>query len=233
MEGDCLASYAPVLRGFVLVPILAGAVLGALFAWPGDAFGQTAFDRRCWAPRPSHSERTDWYDAEGNFVRDTSVRSVASLARRFAGTYRLLVVTSEGDWEREIIEYRMTLAPPTPTQKVRIARIPAAADGRLQVPLVAVLAYSRGVRGREPVTGRPRGDLSGEVNFEYWPSLGKIGFNVGLGFDTGTLFQVTDVTAAGPFRGRWSDGGYGASELATSIEPVLEQARGYFCALPR
>jgi hypothetical protein len=215
----------------LLVAVIAAAVCG--IALPHDAFGQDALERRCWAPRPPYSERTDWYDAEGGFVRDTSIRSVASLVQRFAGTYRLLVVTSEGDWEKEVAEYRMTLAAPTPAQEAQIARIPAVASGRLQVPLVAELVYERGVRGREPLTGRPHRDLSGEVNFEYWPSWGKIGFNVGLGIDTGTLFQVTDVAAAGAFSGRWSDGGLVAIELETSIEPLLEEPRGYFCALPK
>ena len=205
------------MQSFVAL-IAAMTVAACAAAWPSEASAQADVDRRCWAPAPPYSERTDWYDADGDFVRDTSIRSPTSLSERFGGTYRLLVVTSEGDLEKEVIEYRLTLAAPTRSQQQQIDRIPAVANGRLQVPLVAVLIYERGVRGRETLTGRPHRDLSGEVNFEYWPSWGKLGFNVGLGMDTGTLFQVTDVSAAGAFSGRWQDGGLVAIELATPIE---------------
>jgi hypothetical protein len=153
--------------------------------------------------------------------------------RRFAGTYRLLVVTSEGGLEKEVIEYKLKLAPPTQSQREPSDRIPAVASGRLQVPLVAVLAYERGALGQHTMTARPYRDLSGVVNFEYWPASGKIGFNIGLAIDAGTLFQLTDVQARGAFSGRWQDGGLTAIQVDTPIEPVLEHVRGYFCALPR
>jgi hypothetical protein len=199
---------------------------------PSYALAQGDANHRCWAPSLPYSERTDWYDAEGRFVQDTNPRSTASLVRRFAGKYRLLVVTSEGGFEKEIVEYNLKLAPPTPSQEVKIRHIPAVASGRLQVPLVAVLEYKRGAVGRRTITDGPKGDLSGEVNFEYWPATGEISFNVGLGMDSGTLFQVTNVNGSGPFSGRWRDGGYSAIQVDTPIEPLLEHVRGYFCALP-
>jgi hypothetical protein len=199
---------------------------------PSYALAQGDPNLQCWAPPPSYSERTDWYDAEDRFVGDTSIRSTASLVGRFAGTYRLLVVTSEGGLEKEVAEYNLKLAPPTLAQREKIGRIGAVASGRLQVPLVAVLEYKRAVVGRHTVTDRSHGDLSGEVNFEYWPATGKIGFNVGLALDSGTLFQVTRVNERGLFSGRWEDGSYSAIQIDTPIEPLLEHVRGYFCALP-
>jgi hypothetical protein len=220
------------MRSLVMLTSALG-VASCSAAWPHKMLAQADPDRRCWAPSPPYSERTDWYDAEGQFVHDTGARSIASLVERFAGDYRLLVVTSEGGLEKEIIEYRLRLARPTRPQSEQIARIPAVAIGRLQVPLVAVLEYERGALGQHAMKTRPYRDLSGVVNFEYWPASGKIGFNVGLGFDTGTLFQVTDVRSSGPFSGRWQDGGLTAVQVDTPIEPVLEHVRGYFCALPR
>jgi hypothetical protein len=198
----------------------------------GYALAQARPDDRCWAPPPSYTERTDWYDAEGRYVQDTTARSTASLVRRFAGTYRLLVVTSEGGLEREVAEYKLKLARPTKAQDEKIRTIGAVASGKLQVPLVGVLEFKRGAVGRRTIRDRSRGDLSGEVNFEYWPATGKIGFNVGLGLDSGTLFQVISVNERGQFSGRWEDGGYVAIEVNTPIEPLLEHMRGYFCALP-
>jgi hypothetical protein len=146
--------------------LIAVALLGS--ALPYDAGAQEGPTQRCWTVSPSYSERTDWYDAEDRFVRDTSTRSSASLVRRFAGTYRLLVVMSEGAWEKEIVEYNLKLAPPTPSQLERIRRIPAATSGRLQVPLVAVIEYRRGAVGQRAMTRRRTyNDVSGEVNFEY------------------------------------------------------------------
>ena len=197
-----------------------------------EALAQAGFDRECLAPAPPYSERTDWYDAEGLFVHDTSARSSSSLADRFAGAYRLIVVTTEGALEKEIVEYRMSLGAPNRSQQEQIDRLPAVASGRLQVPLVAKLDYERGATGQQRMARRPYRDFSGQVNFEYWPNSGKIGFDVGLGIDTGTLFQVTDVSEQGTFRGRWEDGGMVAIQMQTLILPILEHVRGYFCALP-
>src|SRR3954454_1362905 len=115
------------------------------------ALAQADPNQRCWAPSPPYSERTNWYHAEGRFVDDTTVRSTESLVRRFAGTYRLLVVTSEGRPEREVAEYNLTLAPPTRAQDSKIRQIGAVKAGSLQVPLVAVLRYTRAIVGRDSV----------------------------------------------------------------------------------
>jgi hypothetical protein len=189
-------------------------------------------NERCWAPEPSYSERTEWYDARGRFINDTNTRSTASLVRRFAGRYRLLIVTTEGGLEREVAEYNLKLAPPSPRTGQKIQQIGAVVAGKLQVPLVAILSYKRGIAGRRAVKAGLQGELSGEWNFEYWPGTGKIGFNVGLGLDSGTLFQVTNVNERGQFSGRWEDGGYSVAEVNTPIAPLLEHVRGYFCALP-
>ena len=199
---------------------------------PRYALAQDDANHGCWAPQPSYSERTDWYDADGRFVNDTKTRSTASLVRQFAGTYRLVVVTSEGSLEKEVTEYKLRLALPTQAQGEKIRQIGAVAAGRLQVPLIAILDYRRGAVGRRTVTDRSRGGLSGEVNFEYWPATGKIGFKVGLAMDSGTLFHVTSVNEHAQFSGRWEDGGYVAIQVSTPIEPLLEHRRGYFCAFP-
>jgi hypothetical protein len=128
----------------------------------GHALSQGDPKHQCWAPPPSYSERADWYDAEGRFVRDTNIRSIPSLVLRFAGTYRLLVITSEGGLEKEVAEYNLKLAPPTRAQREKIGQIGAVASGRLQVPLVAVLNYKRAIVGQRGVKDRSGGNLSGE-----------------------------------------------------------------------
>src|SRR5690242_2460219 len=80
-------------------------------------------NERCWAPEPSYSERTEWYDARCRFINDTNTRSTASLVRRFAGRYRLLIVTTEGGLEREVAEYNLKLAPPSPRTGQKIQQI--------------------------------------------------------------------------------------------------------------
>lgn len=186
----------------------------------------------CQAAVASLEERADWYDADGDFIRDTTPQSSAALAQRFAGRYTLLVVTTEGSLEKVLAEYRLELAVPTSAQAEAARRIPAAAAGKLVVPLVAKMEFRRGATGRQRTVGRPSPDIAGKTNFEYWPERGKLGFNVGLGLDTGTLFKITDVEADGGFRGRWTDGGFVVIQLDTPVGPVLEKQGGYFCALP-
>jgi hypothetical protein len=216
------------LKSFDVSSLIVAVALGSVVS--EYALAQDDPGQRCWAPQPAYSERTDWYGADGRFVNDTNTRSTVSLVQQFAGTYRLVVVTSEGGLEKEVAEYKLKLAPPTQAQGEKIRQIGAVAAGSLQVPLIAILEYRRGAVGRRTVTDRSRADLSGEVNFEYWPATGKIGFRVGLGMDSGALFHVTSVNEHGQFSGRWADGGYVAIQVSTPIEPLLEQRRGYFCA---
>jgi hypothetical protein len=62
---------------------------------------------------------------------------------------------------------------------------------------------------------------------------GKVGFNIGLGIDSGTLFHITDIEADGSFAGRWSDGGMTVIQYDTPLGPVAEGVRGYFCGIVR
>ena len=186
----------------------------------------------CMAPTPRVGERTGWYDADGLYVLDSTPKSSETIVQKFAGTYTLLVVTTEGTLEKVLAEYRLTLAPPSPTQLAEIHQLPAAAEGRLLVPLVGVLHYARGATGSRKTDGAPWPDLTGDANFEYWPNRGKLAFSVGLGIDSGTLFQVTHVEADGGFSGRWTNGGYVAIQVDTPVGAVLEMERGYFCAMP-
>jgi hypothetical protein len=78
--------------------------------------------------------------------------------------------------------------------------------------------------------GPPRVNIHGPIQLEYWPARGKLGFNIGLGMDTGTLFHITDVEENGAFAGRWSEGGSTSIQFDTPVGPLLEQVRGYFCA---
>lgn len=205
--------------------------VGTVFQTP--ALAQADSGVMCEAPQPFPDERTDWYDAEGDFIRDTTPLSSATLAQKFAGSYRLLVVTSEGSLEKVIAEYKLDLAVPTAAQAEEARRIPAAAAGKLVVPLVATMEFRRGATGRKMTAGRPWPDIAGKSNFEYWPARGKLGFNLGIGIDAGTLFDITDVEADGSFRGRWTDGGLTVMQLDTPVGPVLEKERGYFCGLAR
>jgi hypothetical protein len=197
------------------------------------ALAQAQAASLCMAVRPSLDERTSWYDADGDFVRDTTPQNSTALAQRFAGAYTLLVVTTEGSLEKVLAEYELRLAAPNPEQTDQVRQIPAAAAGKLIVPLIATIEYRRGATGGHRAAGRPRPDITGTTNFEYWPGRGKLGFNVGLGIDTGTLFHITDVEADGSFAGRWTDGGLTVIQLDTPVGPVLEAERGYFCAMPR
>jgi hypothetical protein len=56
---------------------------------------------------------------------------------------------------------------------------------------------------------------------------------VGLGLDSGTLFDITEVNADGSFAGRWTDGGFSVVKLDTPVGALLEKEQGYFCALPK
>jgi hypothetical protein len=206
--------------------------LAANAFWCSGAAAQTDPDSMCEAARPPYGERTDWYDADGLIILDTVSKSSEAIVHRFAGAYTLLVITTEGSWEKVIAEYHLELAPPSTTEAAQISQIPAAAEGRLIVPLTATMRYRRSVTGRRKTAGPPRPDITGVTNFEYWPERGKLAFNVGLGIDSGTLFQVTEVEADGRFRGRWTDGGYVVIQLDTPVGPVLEHERGYFCAMP-
>ena len=229
--GSTIAIKETVPKSSDVIRLIVAVALGS--GVPRCALAQADPNHRCWAPQPSYSERTDWYDADGRFVNDTNTLSTVSFVRKLAGTYRLVVVTSEGTIEKEVAEYKLKLEPPTQAQGDKIRQIGAVAAGRLQVPLIAILEYRRGAVGRRTVTDRSRADLSGEVNLEYWPATGKIGFNVGLAMDSGTLFHVTSVNEHGQFSGRWEDGGYVAIQVSTPIEPLLEHLRGYFCAFPK
>lgn len=213
-----------------------GLVFGVWPVWAAplrSALAQADPAAMCEAVNPPWEVRTAWYSAEGDFVRDTTPKSSAALAERFAGDYRLLVVTTEGSLEKVVTEYALRLAAPSPLQTEHIRQIPAAAQRKLVVPLVATMVLKRSATGHHETAGRPRPELAGTTNFEYWPAWGKLGFSVGLGIDTGTLFHITDVEADGSFGGRWTDGGLTVIQLDTPVGPVIEKVRGYFCAMPQ
>jgi hypothetical protein len=216
---------------FSLASALAAGLWGAALQTPGAA--QTNGAPMCRAVSQTSDERTSWFDADRDFIRDTAVQSAGALVKRFAGTYTLLVVTSEGSLEKRIAEYALKLEPPDPTQSDQIRQIPAVTAGRLLVPLMATINYRRGAIGRRKTADRPWPDIAGSTRFDYWPDRGHLGFNVGLGLDSGTLFDITEVNADGSFAGRWTDGGFTVVQLDTPVGPLLEKEQGYFCALPK
>jgi hypothetical protein len=187
----------------------------------------------CRAVSQTSDDRTSWFDADRDFIRDTTAQSAGALVKRFAGTYTLLVVTSEGSLEKRIAEYALKLEPPDSAQSDQVRQIPAVTAGRLLVPLMATINYRRGAIGRRKTADRPWPDIAGSARFDYWPGRGHLGFNVGLGLDSGTLFDITEVNADGSFAGRWTDGGFTVVQLDTPVGPILEKEQGYFCALPK
>jgi hypothetical protein len=216
---------------FSLASALAAWLWGAALQTPGAAQSNGA--PMCRAVSQTSDERTSWFDADRDFIRDTAVQSAGALVKRFAGTYTLLVVTSEGSLEKRIAEYALKLEPPDAAQSDQIRQIPAVTAGRLLVPLMATINYRRGAAGRRKTADRPRPDIASSARFDYWPERGHLGFNVGLGLDSGTLFDITEVNADGSFAGRWTDGGFTVVQLDTPVGPLLEKEQGYFCALPK
>src|SRR4051812_48244413 len=98
---------------FWLASALAAWLWGAALETPGAAHSAAPM---CRAVSPTLDERTSWYDADGDFIRDTATKSAGALVQRFAGTYTLLVVTSEGSLEKRIAEYALKLEPPDAAQ---------------------------------------------------------------------------------------------------------------------
>lgn len=216
---------------FLLASALAAWLWGAALQTPVAAQSHGA--PMCRAVAHTSDERTSWYDADGDFIRDTTARSPGALVQRFAGSYTLLVVTSEGSLEKRIAEYALKLERPDAAQADQIRQIPAVTAGRLLVPLMATIDYRRGAVGRRKTADPPRPDITGSARFDYWPERGHLGFNVDLALDAGTLFDITEVNADGSFAGRWADGGLTVVQLDTPVGPMLEKEQGYFCALPK
>ena len=171
-------------------------------AYSQASAAQDTLPWRCVTPQPALSERTDWYDADGDYMRDTTPKSPQDLREHFRRAYSLLVVRSEGGIEHVMDEYDLRWAEPSDTQNRGLRQIPAVASGRVTIPLVGTLAHRRGAIGHEVNRKAPTWDVSGPIQLEYWPATGKLGFNIGLGIDTGTLFHITDVEADGSFSGR-------------------------------
>jgi len=128
-------------------------------------------------------------------------------------------------------EYELRWAAPTESQSRDLRRIGAVESGALTVPLVGTLAHRRSTVGTAVKREPPPWDLSGPIQLEYWPKTGKLGFNIGLGIDTGTLFHITEVEADGRFAGRWRDGSMTVIQFETPLGPVAEAVRGYFCGI--
>ena len=213
--------------GIRLCPVL--AVL--LSAHTQASAAQETLPWRCVTPQPTLSERTDWYDADGDYIRDTTPKNSQYLRDHFRRTYSLLVVRSEGGMEHVMDEYHLRWAEPLDSQDRELRRIPAVESGRMLIPLMGTLAHSRGTVGNDVKRGTPTWDISGPIHLEYWPETGKIGFNIGLGIDTGTLFHITNVEADGSFSGRWTDGSMTVLQFETPLGPVAEHVRGYFCGI--
>lgn len=210
------------LRSWLAMIVIAGI-------WPGFASAQGQRSQRCESVRPSLSERTDWYDEDGHYIRDTTPRGAAVLSKHFRREYLLLVITTEGRPDKVIDEYELRWAPPTDSQRTRLHRTPAVASGALTVPLVGTLTHRRSATMTAVKSGPPRLNIRGPIQLEYWPARGKLGFNTGPGIDVGTIFHITDVEADGSFAGRWSDGGLTAIAFDTPVGSLLEKERGYFC----
>jgi hypothetical protein len=200
-------------------------------AYSQASSAQESLPWRCVTPRPPLSERTDWYDADGNYVQDTTPKGPKFLREHFREAYSLLVVRSEGGMEHVMDEYDLRWSEPSDSQSRDLRPLPPIESRRFIIPLAGTLAHRRGVIGREVKRGAPTWDISGPIQLEYWPATGKLGFNIGLGIDTGTLFHITDVEADGSFSGRWSDGSMTVLQFDTPLGPVAEHVRGYFCGI--
>jgi hypothetical protein len=210
------------LRSWLVMVVIAGT-------WPGSVSAQGQWSWRCESVRPALSERTDWYDEDGDYIRDTTPQDAAALSKHFRREYLLLLITTEGRPDKVIDEYELRWAPPTVSQGTRLRRIPAVASGALSVPLVGTLTHRRSATMTAVQTEPPRVNLRGPIRLEYWSARGKLGFNIGLGIDVGTLFHITDVEADGSFAGRWSDGGLTSIQFDTPMGALLEKVRGYLC----
>jgi hypothetical protein len=203
--------------------------------WPHTATAQNALAPRCASPRPALSERTDWYNAEGDYILDTTPQAPKALSEHFRKAYTLLVVRTEGTLEKLVDEYELRWAWPTDSQLRVIQQIGAVGSGALTIPLVGMLVHKRSASGTVVKSKSPRWDISGPIQLEYWPKTGKLGFSIGLNLDAGTLFHITELDADGSFAGRWKDGGMSVIQFDTPLVSVAEAVRGYFCGvvLPR
>lgn len=199
--------------------------------WPHTASAQNALAPRCVAPRPASSVRTDWYNAEGDYIRDTTPRPPRALSEHFREAYTLLVVRTEGTVEKLIDEYELRWSWPTDSQQRVIQQIGAVESGLLTIPLVGTLVHKRSASGSVVKRKAPRWDISGPIQLQYWPEIGKLGFSIGLNLDAGTLFHITELDADGGFAGRWVDGGGSVIQFETPLGPMAEAVRGYFCGV--
>jgi hypothetical protein len=198
---------------------------------PHAASAQNALAPRCASVRPAHSARTDWYNAEGDYIRDTTPQAPKALSEHFRKAYTLLVVRTEGTQEKLVDEYELQWSWPTDSQLQVIQQIGAVEAGALTIPLVGTLVHKRSANGTVVKHKAPRWDISGPIQLEYWPKIGKLGFSIGLNLDAGTLFHITKLDADGSFAGRWTDGGMSVIQFDTPLGPLAEAVRGYFCGV--
>jgi hypothetical protein len=203
--------------------------------WPRTASAQNSLAPLCASPRPAPSARTDWYDAEGEYILDTTPQAPKAVSEHFREAYTLLVVRTEGTVEKLVDEYELRWFWPTDSQLRDIQQIGAVGSGALTIPLVGTLVHKRSASGMVVKPKAPRWDISGPVQLEYWPKSGKLGFSIGLNLDAGTLFHITELDADGSFAGHWTDGGMSVIQFDTPLGPLAEAVRGYFCGvvLPR
>ena len=176
--------------------------------------------------------RTRWFDAQENEIYDTTPQTPDALARRFAGTYSLLVVTSEGKPEKLAAEYVIHFSKPRADQLLALDRIPTA-PGTFVVPVEATVDFVRSVVVWRNEVGPWHPEISGPMHLVYSPSEGTLRFNQRMGLDTGTFFLISEVKADGSFAGRWTDGDLLVTGVETRLGDLVEQERGYFCASPR
>jgi len=209
---------------------LSTAMLLLLGASAQASAAQEQVPWRCVTPEPALSERTDWYDSDGDYVQDTTPKTVQFLREHLRPAYSLLVIRSEGGMEHVMDEYDLRWSDPDSQRRDR-APAPPVETRRFIIPLSGTLTHRRGAVGQELRPGAPTWDISGPIQLGYWPATGKLGFDIGLGIDTGTFFHITSVGADGSFSGRWTDGSMTVLQFETPLGPVAEHVRGYFCAI--
>ncbi|SRR6266511_4263291 len=173
--------------------------------------GEPAWWKITWQPRPDGS-------ATGTVPTPPPLPRSLQLGR-WAGRYRLTLITTAGTMQRDTLVANITLwVPKSPSG--RKPTLVGATDSTFQFPYGAALAHP--TWQRDP--GRPG------ISLQYDGARGELTLVFGNGdlltTDSGVLFHVFAIDRVG-MSGRWVDGGLGV--LLDSTGHSLGHPQGYFC----
>jgi hypothetical protein len=171
-----------------------------------------------------------WPDAAWQSRQDTVSRPASFVARTLSGSYRLIVIKTEGPGLQKFgEEWTLRLEPPPPDSAQRWARM---LRGQTDVfPLWGSRRLVRSGSLNESLHPPIRDSLSA-VRLRYYGgerlSFEGAPFNM---MDGGSgIFHVEEVEESGSFSGRWVEGGLAIYVTPTPLGLLGEPSKGYFCA---